>query len=188
MARTMSAMGLLLAAGLSTATDGSRRDDADAPVAARAAASPLGAQAMMAEAPTAEAEALGRRVADTGTLASLLPLLIAKDTAELITQHNELDDAGKAKLRAVAAATARVGMERMFAAVGHEYALRLSVDTLKALVAFNEGPAAKAWRTAEPQVIVATMKTIDGFDLKKDAWTAYCGSPGRDVGPAPAAR
>ncbi|MEO5494939.1 MAG: hypothetical protein ABIR08_13045 [Sphingomonas sp.] len=147
-------------------------------VAALLVASPLAAQTMMAEAPSAEAEALGRRVADTGTLASLLPLLIAKDIEELIGQHNELDDAGKAKLRAAAAATARTGMERMLTAVGHEYALRLSVDTLKALVAFNEGTAAKAWRAAEPQVIVATMKTIDGFDLKKESWAAYCRSPG----------
>jgi len=148
------------------------------PLAALLVASPLAAQTTMAPTPSAEAEARGRRVADTGTLASLLPLLIAKDTEELINQHNELDDAGKAKLRVVAAATAQIGMERMLATVGHEYALRLSVADLKALVAFNEGAAAKAWRAAEPQVIVATMKTIDGFDLKKDSWAAYCRSPG----------
>lgn len=143
-------------------------------VAALLLASPLAAQT----APSAEAEALGRRVADTGTLASLFPLLIAKDTEELVGQHPELDDAGKAKLRAAAAATAKVGMDKILGAIGHEYAVRLSLADLKALVAFNEGPAAKAWRAAEPQVITATMKTVDGFDLKKESWTAYCKSPG----------
>ncbi|MBS0480460.1 MAG: hypothetical protein JSR79_14325 [Proteobacteria bacterium] len=152
--------------------------------AALAAASPLAAQTMMAAAPSAEAEMLGRRVADTGTLAALLPLLVARDTDELIGQHPELDDAGKAKLRAVAAVTARTVMDRMLAAVGHEYALRLSVADLKSLVAFNEAPAARAWRAAEPQVIVATMKTIDGFDLKNESWTAYCKSPGVTCPPA----
>lgn len=153
-------------------------------VAALLAASPLVAQT--APAPSAEAEALGRRVADTGTLAALLPLLIAKDTEELIGEHPELDDAGKTRLRAIAADTATAAMKRMLDAVGHEYALRLSLADLKALVAFNDGPAAKAWRAAEPQVIIATMKTVDGFDLKKEAWAAYCRTAGVTC-PAPAA-
>ena len=76
-------------------------------LAALALAAPLAAQTPPA--PTAEAEALGRRVADTGTLAALLPLLIAKDTDALIAEHPELDDAGKAKLRAAAAATVDAG-------------------------------------------------------------------------------
>ena len=141
---------------------------------------------MPAAAPSAEAEALGRRIASTGTLASLLPLLIGKATADLMAEHPELDDAGKAKLRAVAAATAKPATDRMLAAVGHEYALRLSLADLKALVAFNEGRAARAWRAAEPQVIVATMETVDGFDLKKEAWTVYCASAGVTC-PAPTA-
>lgn len=146
-------------------------------LAAVAVASPLAAQTMMA-APTAEAEALGRRVAETGTLAALLPLLVAKDTNELVAQHPELDDAGKAKLRAVAAATAAIGRERVLGVVGHQYAIRLSIPDLKALAAFNESAAAKAWRAAEPLVIAETMLTIDGFDLKKEAWTAYCAGAG----------
>ncbi|QDZ06698.1 DUF2059 domain-containing protein [Sphingomonas panacisoli] len=145
-------------------------------LAALLVASPLAAQT--APAPSAEAEALGRRVAESGTLASLFPLLIAQDTEELVKQHEELDDSGKAKLRAVATATAKAALDRILGAIGHEYATRLSVADLKSLVAFNDSPAAKAWRAAEPQVIVATKKSIDGFDLKKEAWTAYCQSPG----------
>lgn len=129
-------------------------------------------------APTPEAEALGRQVAATGTLAALLPLLVGKETEEMIGQHPELDDAAKARLRAVAADTAKTAIDRMLGAVGHQYALRLSVADMQALVAFNQSAAAKAWRAAEPQVIVATMQTVDGFDFKGEAWTAYCRSPG----------
>lgn len=156
-------------------------------VAALSLTTPLAAQSMMADAPTAAAEALGRRIADTGTLSVLLPLLVAKDTEAMIAEHPELDDAGKAKLRAVAADTARTATDRLLGAVGHEYALRLSVADMTALVAFNQSAAAKAWRTAEPQVIVATMQTIDGFDFKAAAWTAYCKSAGVTC-PAPAAK
>lgn len=152
-------------------------------LAALLVAAPLAAQTA---APTAEAEALGRRVAESGTLASLFPLLIAQDTEELVKQHSELDDAGKAKLRATATATAKAALDRLFGTMGHEYAKRLSVADLKALVAFNEGPAAKAWRAAEPQVIIAAKTTIDGFDLRKESWDAYCKSPGVKC-PAPAA-
>lgn len=157
-------------------------------VAALLVASPLAAQTATAPAaaPSAEAEALGRRVAETGTLASLFPMLIAQDTEELVKQHDELDDAGKARLRAVASATAKAAMDRLLGTMGHEYAVRMSLADLKALVAFNEGPAAKAWRAAEPQVIIATKQTIDGFDLKKESWTAYCRSPGVTC-PVPAA-
>ena len=134
--------------------------------------------AQTATPPTAEAEALGRQVAGTGTLAALLPLLIARDTEAMIAEHPELDDAAKAKLRSVAADTAKTAIDRMLGAVGHQYALRLSVEDLKALAAFNASAAAKAWRAAEPQVIVATMQTVDGFDFKGEAWGAYCRSPG----------
>jgi len=125
-----------------------------------------------------EAEALGRRVAETGTLASLLPLLIARDTEAMVAEHPELDDAGKTRLRGVAADTAKAAIDRMLGAVGHQYALRLSVADLQALVAFNASAPARNWRAAEPQVIVATMQTVDGFDFKGEAWKAYCAAPG----------
>lgn len=147
-------------------------------LAALLIAAPAVAQTAPAPAPTAEAEALGRQVADTGTLAALLPLLVAKDTEAMIAEHPELDDAGKAKLRAVAGDTATTAIDRLLGVVGHQYALRLSVADMTALVAFNRSAPAKAWRTAEPQVIIGTMQVIDGFDLKKEAWVAYCRSPG----------
>ena len=105
----------------------------------------------------------------------------------MIAEHPDLDDAAKAKLRAVAADTVKTAIDRMLSAVGHQYALRLSVADLTALVAFNQSAAAKNWRAAEPEVIIATMQTIDGFDFKGEAWSAYCRSPGTKC-PPPAAK
>lgn len=152
-----------------------------------AAALAIAAPAVSQTAPTADAEALGRQVAASGTLSALLPLLIAKETEEMIGQHPDLDAAGKARLRAVAADTAKTAIDRMLGAVGHQYALRLSVADMTALVAFNQSASAKAWRAAEPQVIVATMQTVDGFDFKAEAWAAYCRGPGVTC-PPPAAK
>lgn len=131
-----------------------------------------------APAPSAEAEALGRQVAQSGTLATLLPLMTAKDTEALIAEHPELDAAAKARLRAAAAETARGASDRLMTTIGHQYALSLSVADMRALVAFNRSPPAKAWRAAEPATIIATMKALDGYDYKGEAWKAYCRSPG----------
>jgi hypothetical protein len=138
-------------------------------------AGPVAAQTTV---PTPEAEALGKRIAAQGTLAVLLPLLAAKDTEALIAEHPELDDAGKAKLRSVASDTARAASDRLVTATGHQYALRLSLDDLKALAAFAESPAAQRRRAAEPAVIAATAAALDGYDFKKEAWSAYCATPG----------
>jgi hypothetical protein len=56
----------------------------------------LGAVLLMAQAaPSAdnEAETLGRRLAEAGTLAALLPTLAAKDREELIAENPGLSDA-----------------------------------------------------------------------------------------------
>lgn len=130
-----------------------------------------------APAPSAEAEALGRHIAERGTLGALLPLMVARDTEELVARHPELDGAGKDRLRAAAGAAARAAIARLMSTVGHQYALRLSLPDLKAVAAFSDSPAATAWRAAEPQVIAASMAGLDGFDLKNEAWTAYCRDP-----------
>ena len=61
------------------------------------------------------------------------------------------------------------------------------VDLLSLTTVLPVLVAACAAGAAEPQVIVATMQTIDGFDLKNEAWTAYCASAGVTC-PVPAAQ
>ena len=56
--------------------------------------------------PTAEALALGRRLAETGTLATLLPLKTAQEREELVAEHPDWSEADKAALRQEADAEA----------------------------------------------------------------------------------
>ncbi len=133
-----------------------------------------------AQAPAApEAQALGRRLAEAGTLASLLPMIAAKETEEMVAAHPELSDADKAKLRSVAAATAKAGSDRLMKAEGDAYAGRLSVEELKALVAFHESPAARRQREVMPAVIMATMQAAGPIDFKGETLAAFCKETGK---------
>lgn len=130
-------------------------------------------------APDAEAEALGRRLAEAGTLAAILPAIAAKDREELVAEHADWSDADKAVLRETADATARAGIDRLMAAIGHGYATRLSLEELRALVAFNETPAAKRWREATPQAVMEAIGAIGELDLKGDTRKAVCARIGK---------
>lgn len=144
----------------------------------------LYALTLLAPDPSPEALALGRRLAETGTLAALLPVMVAKDTEELVSEHPDWSDADKAALRATAAEQAKAGTERVMAATGSAYAERLSVEDLRALVAFNESAAAKRWQAATPGVIVAAMTSVGQFDFKADTRKAFCAKTGKGC-PAP---
>lgn len=129
--------------------------------------------------PTAEAEALGRRLAEGGTLGALLPLMIAKDTADMLAAHPELSAADKETLRAIAKDQAAAGMERLMNAEGHAFAAALSVDNMRVLVAAAESDAAKRQRAALPRVIMATMTAADGLEFKRDTLAAFCAKTGK---------
>lgn len=140
---------------------------------------PLIAMVMAQTAPSAAAEALGVRLAQTGTLAALLPTIIAKDREELIAAHPELSDADKAALRATADDVAKAATDRLTAAIGHGYATRLSIEDLRALVAFNESAAASHWREATPGAVMDAMSAMGGLDLRASASKAFCKKTGK---------
>ena len=121
-----------------------------------------------------EAEAWGVRLARTGTLATLLPMVTAKETEELVANHKELSDPDKVQLRAVAASRAEQQIQRVMAVEGHAYASNLSLADLKALVDFSEAEVAVRFRAAQPKVIAETMQGLAGMDFKKDVIAAFC--------------
>lgn len=129
---------------------------------------------LMAAAPSAEAEDLGLRLARLGQLASILPVVELKETDELLDAHPELSASERLKLRMVAHKVAIEGAERLLRAEGRAYAARLSIEDLRALVAFAEGDAARRMREAEPAVTVATMEAMRGFDYKREVMKAFC--------------
>jgi len=136
------------------------------------------ALALAAAAPTPEAEKLGRTLAESGTLAALLPLIQQKETEEIVAQ-SDLSDAEKAAFRATAKRVFKEGRERLMAATGKAYAERLSVEDLRALVAFEQSDAAKRYRGAMPGAIVAAMRSVGQMDFKKDVRAAFCKETGK---------
>lgn len=140
---------------------------------------PVLALALVQTAPSPEAEALGKRLAETGTLAALLPMIVAKDRESLIAEHPELSDAEKATLRETADQVARAGIDRVMAATGHAYAVTLSVEDMRVLVAFNESEPAIRWRAATPGVIAAAMTDVGDLNFQMDAIKAFCAKTGK---------
>jgi hypothetical protein len=166
-----------LAAGLPTgATAQETAADQTPPVAATTA---LPADRILTETPGPRALALGRDLAESGTLASLLPLLIVKDTEDLVAEFPDLSAAETARLRAIAADVAASGSERLFAAQARAYAMRLSEADLAVLAEAARSPAQARFRAALPFAIAATMAGVGELDLKKDIRAAWCKETGK---------
>lgn len=130
--------------------------------------------AMTASAPSSDAQRLGRKLAEQGTLASLLPLLKAKETEELLKEDPSLSAAEQMKLRAIADRVFQTGYNRLMRATGDAYAQQLSVKDLRSLTHFYNSPIAARYRFATPNVIIATMKSVGEMDFKGDVRTAFC--------------
>ena len=129
--------------------------------------------------PSVEALSLGRQLAETGTLAAVLPLVQEKETEELVAAHPELSAAGKDLLRATAQAVYRQGRDRLMQAEAESYARTLPISDLRAAVAFQNSPSGKRYRGAIPQVIADTMRQLGKMDFKGDVQAAYCRETGK---------
>jgi len=150
------------------------------PIAARFALAAWIATAGAAmAAPTEEAQALGKRLAAAGTLATIAPLLIERDVADLAKEATTLTPTETARLKAIGQAEGRKGIDRLTAAMGAAYAERLSVDELRTLVAQAESPAAAKRRAIEPAVLMAAMQSAGEIDVKKDVAAAFCKETGK---------
>ena len=129
--------------------------------------------------PSPESLRLGRQMAESGTLATLLPLIQQKETEELVAEQKDLTDADRTKLRETAKQVYDKGRERLMAAEAEAYARRLSVEDLRAAVAFQTSGAGQRARTAMPAIIGDTMKQIGTMDFKGDVRAAYCRETGK---------
>src|SRR5688500_16229027 len=129
--------------------------------------------------PSPEALALSRQLAETGTLAAVLPLMQAKETEELVANHPELSPAERDRLRIVATATFQQGRERILEATARAYAERLGVEDLRALVSFQKSEAATRYRQLMPEAIAAAMRQLGPMDYKGDVRAAFCEETGK---------
>lgn len=124
--------------------------------------------------PSAEAQRLGRTIAEHGTLASLLPVMEVKETEELLSEDPTLTNAEKTQLRATAKQVFRASYDRLMTATGKAYAEQLDISDLRALARFYESPVAARYQAATPKVIVASMQSVGKLDFKNDVRSAFC--------------
>jgi hypothetical protein len=129
--------------------------------------------------PSPEALRLGRQMAESGTLASLLPMIQQKETEELVAEQKDLSDAERTQLRATAKRVYDAGRDRLMSAEAEAYARRLSVSDLRAGVAFQTSGAGRRARAAMPAIIGDTMQRIGTMDFKGDVRAAYCKETGK---------
>jgi len=135
--------------------------------------------ALLAAQPSAEALKLGREIAESGTLASMLPLIKQDEVGKLLKEHPELSAAEQAQLKQTADRVFTAGAHKLFAATARGYAERLSVEDLRVAAAYYRSPAAKRMQAALPQVIAGAMSAMQGMDFKKDLTAAYCKDTGK---------
>ena len=129
--------------------------------------------------PSPEALRLGRQLAERGTLAALLPLVKAKDVEELVSDAKDLGPADKERLRKTADRVFESGRDRLLDATAREYAKRLSIQDLRALVRFYRTPAAARFKAVTPEVIAGTMTSVGEMDFKGNVRKAFCRETGK---------
>lgn len=140
---------------------------------------------LAAQAPNAEALALGRELAASGTLATLLPMIGAKERDDLAATQLSLSDAERETLKATADEVLKTESAKLFDAMGRAYAEKLGVDDLRALVAFNRTEAARHYRDAGPAVIAQTMQIMGEIDFKAKTLATFCARTGKGCVPKP---
>ncbi len=134
---------------------------------------------LMAAQPSAEALALGREMAQVGTLATILPMMEKAETDALVAEDPTLTATEQEKLRAMAHASFMAGQEKALAADARAYATHLSVEDLRALVAFSKTDAAAHLRAAMPAIAASTMQEMGTVDFKGEVRAAFCKETGK---------
>jgi hypothetical protein len=129
--------------------------------------------------PSPEALRLGRELAESGTLATVLPLMAKKETEELVAAHPELSAVEAATLRATANRVFTAGRERLMDSEARALAERLTLADLRAIAAFQRSSAAQHYRAATPEVIATMMESIGTMDFKGDVLKSYCRQTGK---------
>ncbi len=129
--------------------------------------------------PTPQALELGVRLARSGSLAAIAPMLADRDVEDVIKAHPEWTAGDAAVFRATARRVATADIARLVRALGHAYARRLSIADLAYLVNAVEGPAATRRRAIEAPVLVEALQTVGAIDFKHDTLAAFCAEMGK---------
>jgi len=128
--------------------------------------------------PAPEALAPARRLAETGTLATLMPMLIERDLGQLVAENPALTAAQRDALVATGRRIAAVQRERLIDTLARGYARRLSPADLATLAAAADSPAARRKRDADLPVIAETMQALGEIDFKGMTRAQFCKDTG----------
>lgn len=134
---------------------------------------------MMQTAPAADAQALAREIAGTGSLVRLLPTVAAKETEELAKDTPGLTPAEIGTLKETAAVVQAQARERLIAAMAPTYAAKLTPEQMRAVLAFEASPAATAKRDADMAATIAAASVLGGYDYKGSVMAEFCKKTGK---------
>lgn len=137
-----------------------------------------------AQAPEAERAELGRRLAAAGDFNAVVGAMGEAEVERIVREAPGLGDAERARLRAIGRRTLEAGRERLVAAVGAIYAGHYSLEELRAITAFFESPAGRAYTRAAPATLPRIAEALGTVDLGGDIRAAFCRETGR-LCPAP---
>jgi hypothetical protein len=124
--------------------------------------------------PSAEALALGRRISERGTLATLLTVGEKKDGMELAARNPGMSEADTAALAETTRRIYAEAREQFLTADAKSLATQLSIEDLRALDAFAATPAAQHLHDKMPAIIIGTLSQIGKIELGATIRADYC--------------
>lgn len=142
------------------------------------AAAPASAQPANAE-PGAEQLALGRRMAEAGDFNAIVGAMGEAQIERIAAAETALSEAERAQLRATARRVLANARGRLTAQVGLIYARRFTIEQLRAITAFLEGPAGRAYTGAMPRLLPEIAQAMQGIDFAAEVRAAFCRDTGK---------
>ena len=136
--------------------------------------------------PGAEQSALGRRLAAAGDFNAIVGTIGAAEVERIARETPDLSEAERARLREIGGATLAAARIRLLDRVGAIYARHFTAAQLRAIVAFLEGPAGRAYTGALPRMLPEIGQAMQGRDLAADIRAAFCRETGKLCVPAQA--
>jgi hypothetical protein len=143
------------------------------------AQAPAQAPAIPAPTPSAAQLALGRRMAEAGDFNAIVGAMGEAQLAQLAAAEPGLDEAGRDRLRVTGRRVLAAARARLVAQVGRIYASQFTLAQLRAITAFLEGPAGRAYTGAMPRLLPEIAATMQGLDFAAETRAAFCRETGR---------
>jgi hypothetical protein len=128
--------------------------------------------------PAAQA-ALGRRLAELGDFNAMIGAMGHAEIEAMAANMPDLTDAERARLRQVGERVLASGRARLLGAVGDAYGRHFTAGQLRAIIAFLESPAGRAYVGALPQLLPEIAAATQGVDLGRDVRAAFCRETGK---------